>query len=65
MPPLLVTGAADRTLRLWNVDTMQRLRVLYKRPAEPTTLAVSRWVQRLAAAAAMWRWPEARLEATS
>lgn len=46
MPPLLVTAAADRSIRLWNVGTMQRQRVLYKRPAEVAALAVSRWVLR-------------------
>ena len=43
LPPLLVTAAADRTLRLWNLDTMRRLRVIYNRPAETSALAVSRW----------------------
>lgn len=42
LPPLLVSAAADRTLRLWNAATMQRQRALYKRPAEVTALAVSR-----------------------
>lgn len=42
LPPLLVSGAADRSLRLWNLDGMQRLRAVYKRPAEATALAVSR-----------------------
>lgn len=39
---MLVSAAADRSLRLWNVNAMQRLRALYKRPAEVTALAASR-----------------------
>lgn len=42
LPPLLVSSAADRAVRLWNVGTMQRVRALYKRPAEVTALAVTR-----------------------
>ncbi|KAL4424453.1 hypothetical protein ABPG77_006391 [Micractinium sp. CCAP 211/92] len=41
LPPLLVSSAADRAVRLWNVGTMQRVRALYKRPAEVTALAVT------------------------
>lgn len=43
LPPMLVTAAADRTLRLWTLETMRRLRVVYNRPAETSALAVSRW----------------------
>ena len=43
-PPLLASAGADRSLRLWHLGTMQRLRALYKRPAEVTALATSRWV---------------------
>lgn len=46
--PLLVSAAADRSLRLWNLSTMQRLRVLYKRPAEVTALAATRCLPCLA-----------------
>lgn len=46
--PLLVSAAADRSLRLWNLGTMQRLRVLYKRPAEVTALAATRCLPYLA-----------------
>lgn len=42
--PLLLSAAADRSVRLWNTSTMQRLRVLYKRPAEVSAVAASRWV---------------------
>ena len=42
--PLLVSAAADRSLRLWNLSTMQRLRALYKRPAEVTALAATRCI---------------------
>lgn len=42
LPPLLVSAAADRAVRLWNVGTMQRMRALYKRPAEVTAVAVTR-----------------------
>ena len=50
LPPLLVSAAADRTLRLWNLDTMRRLRVIYNRPAEISALAVNRSAHRPAGA---------------
>jgi hypothetical protein len=53
LPPLLVSAAADRSLRLWNVATMQRQRALYKRPAEVSAVAVSRWV--LSMRACCWK----------
>ena len=42
LPTLLVSGAADRSLRVWNVGSMQRERAIYKRPAEVTAIAASR-----------------------